>query len=200
MSLGFSAYALSLLAGVLTTLSPCVLPLLPILFAAALTTHRMGPIALAAGVALSFAVLGVLLAAGVFVLWAGGVAAVLLGVFASVALLLAAVGIYGVMSYLVVQRTHEIGIRMALGAERRDVLRLVIRMGVGLVGGGIFLGIIASLAVARVIATQLWGVSAYDPITLTSVAALLLITGIVACWVPARRASRVDPLIALRYE
>jgi ABC-type antimicrobial peptide transport system permease subunit len=125
---------------------------------------------------------------------------ILLGIFAALALVLSCVGIYGVISYLVGQRTHEIGIRMALGAEKRDVLGLVIRMGLGLVGGGIVLGVVASLAVARVIATQLWGVSAYDPITLSSVAALLLITGIVACWVPARRASRVDPLVALRYE
>ena len=73
-------------------------------------------------------------------------------------------------------------------------------MGATLVGAGIVLGIIASLAVARIIATQLWGISAYDPITLTSVAALLLVTGIAACWIPARRASHVDPLVALRYE
>jgi putative ABC transport system permease protein len=124
----------------------------------------------------------------------------LMGVFGAIGLVLVTIGVYSVLAYTTVRRTHEIGIRMALGAEKRDVLGLVIRMGVGLVGAGIVLGIIASLAVARVIATQLWGVSAYDPITLTSVAALLLITGIVACWIPARRASRVDPLIALRYE
>src|SRR5216683_1094997 len=124
----------------------------------------------------------------------------LMGVFGAIGLVLVTIGVYSVLAYTTARRTHEIGIRMALGAEKRDVLRLVIRMGVGLVGAGIVLGIIASLAVARVIATQLWGISAYDPITLTSVAALLLITGIVACWVPARRASRVDPLVALRYE
>ncbi len=124
----------------------------------------------------------------------------LMGVFGAIGLVLVTIGVYSVLAYTTARRTHEIGIRMALGAEKRDVLGLVIRMGVGLVGAGIVLGIIASLAVARVIATQLWGVSAYDPITLTSVAALLLITGIVACWIPARRASRVDPLIALRYE
>jgi len=124
----------------------------------------------------------------------------LMTVFGSIGLVLVTIGVYSVLAYTTARRTHEIGIRMALGAEKRDVLRLVIRMGVGLVGAGIVLGIIASLAVARVIATQLWGVSAYDPVTLTSVAALLLITGIVACWIPARRASRVDPLIALRYE
>ncbi len=124
----------------------------------------------------------------------------LMGVFGAIGLVLVTIGVYSVLAYTTARRTHEIGIRMALGAEKRDVLGLVIRMGVGLVGAGIVLGIIASLAVARVIATQLWGVSAYDPITLTSVAVLLLITGIVACWIPARRASRVDPLIALRYE
>jgi putative ABC transport system permease protein len=124
----------------------------------------------------------------------------LMGVFGAIGLVLVTIGVYSVLAYTTARRTHEIGIRMALGAEKRDVLGLVIRMGVGLVGAGIVLGIIASLAVARVIATQLWGVSAYDPVTLTSVAALLLITGIVACWIPARRASRVDPLIALRYE
>jgi putative ABC transport system permease protein len=124
----------------------------------------------------------------------------LMTVFGSIGLVLVTIGVYSVLAYTTARRTHEIGIRMALGAEKHDVLSLVIRMGLGLVGGGIILGIVASLAVARVIATQLWGVSAYDPITLTSVAALLLITGIVACWIPACRASRVDPLIALRYE
>jgi len=124
----------------------------------------------------------------------------LMTVFGSIGLVLVTIGVYSVLAYTTARRTHEIGIRIALGAEKHDVLGLVIRMGVGLVGAGIVLGVIASLAVARVIATQLWGVSAYDPITLTSVASLLLITGIVACWIPARRASRVDPLVALRYE
>jgi putative ABC transport system permease protein len=124
----------------------------------------------------------------------------LMTVFGVIGLMLVTIGVYSVLAYTTARRTREIGIRMALGAEKGHVLSLVIRMGVGLVGSGIILGIIASLAVARVIATQLWGVSAYDPVTLTSVAALLLITGIVACWIPARRASRVDPLVALRYE
>ena len=124
----------------------------------------------------------------------------LMTVFGVIGLMLVTIGVYSVLAYTTARRTHEIGIRMALGAEKGHVLSLVIRMGLGLVGGGIILGIIASLAVARVIATQLWGVSAYDPVTLSSVATLLLITGIVACWVPARRASRVDPLVALRYE
>jgi putative ABC transport system permease protein len=125
---------------------------------------------------------------------------ILMSVFGVIGLLLVTIGVYSVLAYTTARRTHEIGIRMALGAEKRDVLGLVIRMGLGLVGLGIALGVIASLAMARVIATQLWGVSAYDPVTLSSVAALLLITGIVACWIPARRASRVDPLVALRYE
>jgi putative ABC transport system permease protein len=124
----------------------------------------------------------------------------LMSVFGVIGLILVTIGVYSVLAYTTARRTHEIGIRMALGAEKRDVLTLVIRMGVVLVGSGIILGVVASLAIARVIATQLWGVSAYDPITLSSVAALLLLTGIVACWLPARRASRVDPLIALRYE
>ena len=125
---------------------------------------------------------------------------ILMSVFGVIGLVLVTIGVYSVLAYTTARRTHEIGIRMALGAEKGDVLGLVIRMGLGLVGLGIVLGVIASLAVARVIATQLWGVSAYDPITLSSVAALLLATGMIACWVPARRASRVDPLVALRYE
>src|ERR1700719_1766712 len=124
----------------------------------------------------------------------------LMTVFGSIGLVLVTIGVYSVLAYTTARRTHEIGIRMALGAEKHDALGLVIRMGVGLVGAGIVLGIIASLAVARVLPTQLWGVSAYDLITLTSVASLLLLTGVMACWVPARRASRVDPLVALRYE
>jgi ABC-type antimicrobial peptide transport system permease subunit len=89
---------------------------------------------------------------------------------------------------------------MALGAHRTDVLRLVIRMGARLVVLGLAIGLLVSLALSRVIASQLWGVSPNDPVTLASVAAVLLLTGLVACWVPARRATRVDPLVALRYE
>jgi ABC-type antimicrobial peptide transport system permease subunit len=98
------------------------------------------------------------------------------------------------------RQTHEIGIRMALGAGRRDVLSLVLRMGLRLVVLGIVIGLATSLALARVISSQLWGVSAHDPLTLASVAAVLLVTGVVAAWVPALRATRVDPLVALRYE
>jgi putative ABC transport system permease protein len=124
----------------------------------------------------------------------------LMTIFGSVGLILVTVGVYSVLAYTAAQRTHEIGIRMALGAETRDVLRLVVTMGVRLVALGAVIGLVASLLLARVIATQLWGVSPYDPMTLSGVTILLLLTGLIACWIPARRASRVDPLVALRYE
>jgi putative ABC transport system permease protein len=124
----------------------------------------------------------------------------LMSIFGCVGLVLVTIGVYSVLAYTAARRTHEIGIRMALGAERGDVLRLVITMGLRLVAFGVAIGLIASLSLGRVIATQLWGVSAYDPMTLSVVAVLLLITGVVACWVPARRAACVDPLVALRYE
>jgi ABC-type antimicrobial peptide transport system permease subunit len=108
--------------------------------------------------------------------------------------------VYSVLAYTTVRRTQEIGIRMAMGAEGSDVLKMVVRMGLRLVGIGVAIGLIMSLLIGRVIATQLWGVSAYDPWTLVCVPLVLLITGIVACWIPARRAARVDPLVALRYE
>ncbi len=121
-------------------------------------------------------------------------------IFASIGLILVTVGVYSVLAYTAARRAHEIGIRMALGAERGDVIKLVLRMGLRLVILGVLIGVAASLALARVISSQLWGVSAYDPATLATVPLLLLLTGLVACWVPARRASRVDPLVALRYE
>jgi putative ABC transport system permease protein len=121
-------------------------------------------------------------------------------IFGSIGLILVTIGVYSVLSYTTARRTQDIGIRMALGAETSDVLKMVIRMGLQLVAIGVALGLLASAALGRVIATQLWGVSAYDPWTLTCVPVLLLITGFVACWVPARRAARVDPMIALRYE
>jgi putative ABC transport system permease protein len=105
-----------------------------------------------------------------------------------------------VIAYTASRQTHEIGIRMALGARRADVLKLVIRMGTRLVVLGLAIGLLVSVALSRVIASQLWGVSPYDPATLASVAAVLLLTGLVAAWVPARRATRIDPLVALRYE
>jgi putative ABC transport system permease protein len=124
----------------------------------------------------------------------------LLGIFASIGLVLATIGVYSVLAYTAARRTHEIGIRMALGAESGDVLKLVMKMGLRLVILGVGIGLAVSLGVVRIIATQLWGVSPYDPATLIVVPLLLLITGLVACWVPARRAARVDPLVALRYE
>ncbi len=124
----------------------------------------------------------------------------LMMIFGAIGLVLVTIGVYSVLAYTTARRTQEIGIRMALGAKSSDVQGMVIRMGLRLVGIGVGLGLIASLALGRVIATQLWGVSAYDPWTLVSVPVVLLITGMVACWLPARRAARVDPLVALRYE
>jgi predicted permease len=125
---------------------------------------------------------------------------ILLGVFAGVGLALVALGVYSVIAYTVSQQTHEIGIRVALGAEQHDVLKMVLRMGLRLSAIGIVLGLIVSTGAARAIASQLWGVSPHDPVTLAGVVAVVVFTGLVACYFPARRATRVDPMVALRYE
>jgi len=125
---------------------------------------------------------------------------ILLSVFAGLGLVLVLIGVYSVIAYTVSRQTHEIGIRMALGASRADVLRMVLWMGARLLGMGLATGLVASFAVTRLIASQLWGVSPHDPVTLCGVVAVVAIAGLAACYFPARRATRVDPMVALRYQ
>jgi ABC-type antimicrobial peptide transport system permease subunit len=124
----------------------------------------------------------------------------MIGLFALTALLLAAFGVYGVVSYMVSERTREIGIRLALGAERRTILRMVLRQGLGLTTTGSAVGLVCALAVSRVMAGVLYGVHPTDPVTFLSVAVVLGVVALFACYVPAQRAVRIHPMIALRHE
>jgi predicted permease len=133
-------------------------------------------------------------------LWAPRMGAALLSIFGGLALLLAMIGVYGVMSYSVAQRAQELGIRMALGAQKNDVLLLVLKQGIALAAGGTALGLVLALLLGQVVSTLLFGISGRDPLTLAGVSLALTTVALLACYIPARRAARVDPLVALRYE
>ncbi|MGB7348978.1 MAG: FtsX-like permease family protein, partial [Candidatus Acidiferrales bacterium] len=134
---------------------------------------------------------------GLLLFQIGAVLAASLGILG---LSLAVVGVYGVVSYSASQRTQEIGIRMALGAQRTDVLRMILRQGFFIVGAGLIAGILAAAAIARLVGNFLSGVSPVDPLTYASASILLAAVALLACYIPARRAMKVDPMVALRYE
>jgi putative ABC transport system permease protein len=131
-------------------------------------------------------------------LWAPRMGGILLALFGGLALILSAVGVYGVLSYSVNQQTREIGLRMAMGAQRGDVLRLILGQGLRLTVVGLGVGVLAALALMRVLVSLLFNVKAYDPYTYTAVIFLLTAVALMACYIPARRAMRVDPMVALR--
>jgi ABC-type antimicrobial peptide transport system permease subunit len=124
----------------------------------------------------------------------------LVGLFAWLGLLLAAVGIYGVISYVVAQRTNEIGLRIALGAQAKDVIMLILRRGLALAFSGVVLGLVAAFILTRLIKNFLYSVSATDPVTFVFISLLLIGVALLACYLPARRAAKTDPMVALRYE
>ena len=126
--------------------------------------------------------------------------AALLGIFAAIGILLAAIGTYGVLAFLVAQRTREIGIRMALGAHPRDVMKLILAQGTKLALAGLIIGIASAFALTRLMTSLLFEVKATDPANFAAVAILLLLVALLACYIPARRAMKVDPMVALRYE